>query len=930
MIGTFRFLYLFYHIRIHSLSPSSVPHLKQILISLLLVTLVIGAYFFYTGSFWKKEKNALDIVSQDAIFVFETEDPVLAWNQLVSQPIWTRLTEIPSVKNAEIQVVSLDSLVGRSGNLERSLKGNQMVVSLHPVGKEEFDFLYTLSFKNGSDQSFIQALEENLPELSQISIRNYSSVPIYEFQSVNLNSILAYSKIGNIIVVSYTSFLVEEAIRLYQNSSEANFKSVNQELFKALPKPKGLGVFRLSSSGLSKFFAGVSRDANLNLVKQFSSNRISGNFELKFSEGKIALDGTTFFQNGREVSFAPGNADYSKVIDFIPNRTAVLFQYNLQNFEQLATLKNDNFQGKATVSGEVEKKLTQKDFFKKLSGEMLFMIFETSINQDEDRIVLFETEDLAAQIDLLKGFSVGSENFPDGSIPLDFYQNNEIFVLKTEEFPAHLFDGKFIGFPQTYVTGMQGMLVFANSAKSMKVFLDDIHAENTWGNSLAQKRVSTSLSTNSGFNFVINVPRIWNSLEEISSPNWKVFFQKYAPQIRSLEILTLGVGGDEKVKQSKIDILYSEGPIKAVSSVTLTENKIVQFRDKLIFGPKSIQNFNDRSFEFVVQDELNQLHLLSGEGEIVFSQALEGPVISDIFQVDFYKNQKLQLLFATESRIYIIDRLGNIIAGYPLELTGRKITHLNLIDYDNNRDYRFFVGTDQAELYLFNKNGDALEGWNPKNIGSNLVVKPAHHRIAGVGDQMLALTQSCSLYFFNRRGEVMLDSPIKLGEGQTSDYIIIERGSTSSSRFVTVTREGEVVNVNFQGEMTYRNQLLRPDPESQFYLIKDQKEDRFLYVIHEFNKITLMNAEYEVLFDFNIFSENLKFQLFSFGPDQNIFVLVDPVQEFTYLFDLEGSLLNTLPISSKNEIDIKYSSSKNEYSIYATSGNTFVEYRLPL
>ena len=906
------------------------PHLKQILISLLLVTLVIGGYFFYTGSFWKGEKNAMEVVSQDAIFVFETEEPVMAWNQLVSQPIWTRLTEIPSVKNAETQLVSLDSLVGRSGNLDRSLKGNQMVVSLHPVGKEEFDFLFTLSFKNGSDQSFVQALEQNLPDLSQITTRNYSSVPIYEFQSVNLNRILSYAKIGNIIVVSYTSFLVEEAIRLSQNSSEPNFNSANQELFKALAKPKGLGVFRLSSIGLSKFFAGISRNENLNLIKQFSKNGISGNFEMKFSEGKITLDGTSFFQNGKQINFAPGNTNHNNIIDLIPNRTAVLFHYNFQNIEQFSALKNESFQGKTTISGEIEKSLLQKDFLKKLSGEMLFMIFETAINQEEDRIVLVETEDLAAQIDLLKGFSIGSESFSDGSIPVDFYQNKEIFVLSTEEFPAHLFDGKFMGFPQTYVSGVEGMLVFANSTKAMKVYLDDINADNTWGKSVAQKRISGSLTANSGFNFVINVPRIWNSLEEISSPNWRVFFQKYAPQIRSLDILSLGIGGDEKVKKTKIDLSYTGRPIKSVSSVTLTENRIVQFRDNLIFGPKSIQNFNDKSFEFVVQDELNQVHLLSGEGEVVFSQALEGPIISDVFQVDFYKNQKLQLLFATESRIYIIDRLGSIVAGYPLEIPGRKITHLNLVDYDDNRDYRFFVGTDQAELYLFNKNGDALEGWDPKNIGSNLAVKPAHHRVAGVGDQMLALSQGGELYFFNRRGEVMLDSPIKLGEGQTSDYIIIERGNASSSRFVTVTKEGEVVNVNFQGEMAYRNQLLRPDPESQFYLIKDQKEDRFVYVVHEFNKITVMNAEYEVLFDYNIFSENLKFQLFSFGADQNIFVLVDPVQEFTYLFDLKGSFLNTLPISSRNEIDIKYSNSKNEYSIYATSANTFVEYRLPL
>ncbi|AFL83054.1 hypothetical protein Belba_0393 [Belliella baltica DSM 15883] len=906
------------------------PSFKQILIAILIIAFAIGGYFFYNSTLWNGEKNALEVVSEDAIFVFETEEPVMAWNQLVSQPIWTRLTEIPSVKNAERQLVSLDSLVGRSGNLDRSLKGNQLVVSLHPVGKEEFDFLFTLSFKNGSDQSFIESLEKNLPELSQITTRNYSAVPIYEFQSVNLNRILSYAKIGNIIVASYTSFLVEEAIRLFQNSSEENFKSANQELFKSLRKPSGLGVFRLSSKGLSKFFAGISRDENLNLIQQFSKNEISGNFEIFFSEGKFSLLGNTFFKNGEKYNFTPGDSDYKKLINFIPNRTAVLFQYNLRDSNMLGMLNNENFQGKATVNGEIEIKLLQKDFFKKLSGEMTFMIFETIANQDEDRILLIKTEELATQIDLLKEFNKGADSFSDGVIPIDYYQEKEIFVLNLEDFPAHLFNGKFLGFPQTYITSIDEMLVFANSSKSMKIFLDDINADNTWGKSLTQKRLSASLSENSGFNFVVNVPRIWNSLEEMSSPNWRVFFQKYAPQLRSLDILTLGIGDTEKENQTKIDILYSENPINAVSSVTLTENRVVQFRDNLIYGPQSIQNFNDRSFEFVVQDELNQVHLLSGEGEIVFSQTLEGSIISDIFQVDYYKNGKLQLLFATESRIYIIDRLGSFVSGYPLEIPDRKITHLNLVDYDDNRDYRFFVGTDQAELYILNKNGDVLDGWDPKRIESNLAVKPAHHRVAGVGDQMLALTENGRLYFFNRRGEAMLDSPIKLGDKQNSDYIIIERGSASSSRVVTVTQSGEIVNVNFQGEIAYRNQLMRPDPESQFFLIKDQKDDRFIYVVHEYNKITAMDSEYNVLFDYNIYAENLKFQLFSFGGDKNILVIVDPIQEFTYLFNLKGQLLNTLPISSKNKVEIKYSNSKNEYSVFATSANTFIEYKLPL
>nr|WP_255806916.1 hypothetical protein [Belliella alkalica] len=891
---------------------------------------MVGGYFFYHSSYWKGEKNALEIVSPDAIFVFETQEPVLAWNQLVSQPIWNRLTELPSVNNAENQLVSLDSLVGRSGNLDRSLKGNQFVVSLHAVGKDEFDFLFTISFKNRSDQDFISSLEKNLPDLSQITKRNYSQIPVYELQNVNLERNLTYAKIGNIIVASYTSFLVEEAIRLHQNSSEPNFKSSNKVLFEELPSSKGLGVFRLTSSGLSKMATVVSRKEDLNLIKQFATNGLSGNFELNFSEGKISLRGATFFQKGQKIDFTKGNRGVKEVSNFIPNRTSVLFRYNLQNAAQLSAFINEDFQPKSTVSGEIEKNLIQKDFLKRLTGDLTFMIFETPVNQEEDRIILIQTSDLDSQLSLLKNFNagVGNEEFP--SDLLDIYQGKEIFVVATEDFPAHLFDGKFRGFSETYITGFNGMLVFANSVKSLRVFLDDIAADNTWGKSLQQKRIASTLNNASGFDFVVNVPRIWSSLENVSSPNWKVFLQKYAPQLKSLDILSIGVLENEDLHKTDIDFSYSLRPIKSVSGVVLTENKVVRFRDNLIYGPKSIQNFNDRSSEFVVQDENNLVHLLTGEGEIVFSQALDGVITSDIFQIDFYKNGKLQLLFATQKMIYIIDRLGGVLPGYPLEIPGRNITHLNLVDYDNNKDYRLFVGTDQAELYLINKNGDALDGWNPQVISSNLVVKPAHHRIAGAGDMMLALNEQGDLYFFNRRGEKVLDSPIKIGGSVRSDYIIIQRGSASSSRLVTVTEDGEVVNVNFKGEMGYRNQLMRPDRESQFYLIKDQKEDRFVFVVHEFNKISIMNAEYEELFSYNILSEELEFQFFSFGSDKNIFVVIDPTQQFTYLFSLNGELLNTLPISTKNQIEVKYSSSQNEYRIYAISENEFVEYRLPI
>jgi hypothetical protein len=321
---------------------------------------------------------------------------------------------------------------------------------------------------------------------------------------------------------------------------------------------------------------------------------------------------------------------------------------------------------------------------------------------------------------------------------------------------------------------------------------------------------------------------------------------------------------------------------------------------------------------------------LTNEGEEVFSYDLEGPIISEVFQFDFYKNGKLQLLFATKEKIYGIDRMGLPLPDFPLTLSGENIAGLNLLDYEGDRNYRIFASSEKGDLYLFDKYGMVLEGWNPKLIGTPLAVKPAHHRVAGIGDRMIALGNEGNIHFFNRRGEAEPGSPVQIKRELGSDYVLLERGTAKETQLVTVTKDGEVVMVNLLGEITFRNQLFRPDRESRFYLIKDRQEGRYLFVVHEYNKITVLDSDYKEVFSKSIMSKELLFQYFSFGSDRDILVVVDPTQEFIFLYGLDGELLNPIPINGNNKVEIEFSESQNEYTIYAIGSNGFAAYKLPL
>ncbi|MCL6257836.1 hypothetical protein M3O96_01965 [Aquiflexum sp. TKW24L] len=904
---------------------------NRIIILSVLVCLGIGVIFIWKIFLQNTNRNAVDVISSEALFVFETTEPVLAWNQLVSQPFWKSISGIPALKNAEYNLLVLDSLAGKSGVLQKNLKGNQLAVSLHLTGKEEFDFLFVLAYQNPEGFSLMEDLEKKILANGTISSRNYSGINIRELKTKTEGITLAYAQIDNLLAVSFTSFLIEDAIRHSQNDALSVFGGFYSELFKDIPKSKDLGILRVGSSGIAGIINGIAKNNNLPSIRNFAKNKMSANLHLKFSADSIFFDGALFFEGKGNVGIKHlGSPAFVYFRDLVPNRTATYFQYQLEDPFQLFSGMDSDFSSNSLVMGDIETGLVQKGFTKYLTGHMAFLNLEKLPKEPQDKILLLKTENPNVQFELLKKFGLGENQEIDVSRLMDFYQGKEIFMLSSDEFPAHLFNGNFMGFGDSYFTLVDDVIIIANSSKAIKLFIDDWKRGRTWGQFKQQNSI-LPFASQSGFNMVLDTQNFWNNLMETSAPGWKSFFQRYESEFKTFDKMVLNARQSGNKTQLHIGISHHQGlNTTPKEGVSLTENVSIPFPNRLVYGPVSIQNFIDNSVEFVIQDELNRLYLLTNDGEEIFSTELDGPIVSDVFQFDFYKNGKLQLIFATKEMIYGMDRTGNALPEYPVELANESITELNLLDYEGDRNYRIFAGTQKGNLYLLDKYGLVLEGWDPKSIGSTFAIKPAHHRVAGIGDRMVALGTNGNIHFFNRRGQPEPGSPVQIKGELGSEYVLLERGTAKETQLITVTKGGEVVMVNLLGEVTFRNQLLRPDRESRFYLVKDQKEGRYLFVIHEYNKVTVLDSDFKEVFSKPIMSEGLKFQYFSFGSTKNIFVVVDQTQDFVFLYDMDGELLNPIPISGSNKVEIEYTESKNECTIYAIGPKGFSAYKLSL
>ena len=876
-----------------------------------------GGFWIYSTYFQSKEINTLELISEEAVFTLETTQADQLWNEWVQHPSWAIFSQFPAFQTLSEQVTFLDSLTGSSGKISKTLRGKQVTISYHGTGKENFSLLFAVNFGGTQAEELLAEFKNLVGSSATVQTRTYSDQPIWEFQTNKDEPSWTVALINHVLLASNSSFLVEEAIRSYLNQGENTLKTLMNEESAFTGKARLI----LTSKGISRLLKGIAQENKSRLSASLGLRKDWTSLELEFLETELALKGTTSAE--QITSFLPSvQANLPAFEKLISNRTQALTQINLNGIFETQKLKNPAFTPKSTVQGEIQTKLIDRGFLDSFTGELYLLQLEEIGNQTDNQVLLARSNYPEQAWTMLKEFR-GTEEIPSN----DFYLGNEILFFPEEEFPAHLFEGKFQGFPQTHVTTRGDMLIMANSAIAMKMLLDDIDSSNTWAYSPNSPLMA--IDPASGFSETIFLEKIWKQWIDSSNPSWSTFLQKHRSTFLAFPYLSLRLNQLGKRTEATLSLPFNAtapGPKKESDALILQANRVIELPSRLIYGPKIAINFNDQTEDLVVQTEEHTLHLFSSEGEKVVEIPLQNPIVSDIFQIDYYKNGKLQLLFATADGIYGIDRLGNSLPGFPITKAGEKFSKLNLVDYDQNRDYRFFAASESGNLWLFDKTGQALEGWNPLPLKSSALTPPTHIRVPGKGDFMAVQTSDGKVHLFNRRGENQTGSPIDFqAEINTPITITPDAGSLKISAISTT---GEVIQAGFGGEIRYRNQLVKENRDDRFSLIGDLFGGTFLIANKQFNRTQILDESESILFTIPQTGESW-IRFVDFGSERKILLVTDSEQGFGFLYDWKGAMLTATPLESEGEIQISHQAKSKQYFIRTRSGNRILEYVMP-
>ena len=435
-------------------------------------------------------------------------------------------------------------------------------------------------------------------------------------------------------------------------------------------------------------------------------------------------------------------------------------------------------------------------------------------------------------------------------------------------------------FDENYLTILNDILILTKNKGTIEKMILNFTNESTINNSLKFNEIYSKIPKKSNYLKIYNLEKFNDNLFE----KFGVLKEDFPFWINHLLL-------DDEIIYNTHTIEKSENMTNYLGANLLFSLKL---KSPIHLNPKLVTNYISKEKEIITQDDLKNLYLISNSGELIWEKQLKSRIIGEIFQIDLYKNGRLQYAFNTENSFIILDKNGNTV---------KKINHkkkssqgLAIFDYDNIKNYRFLTNSG-GDIQMLDSKLKRVNGFNKKNIKSKISNPPKHFRIGS--KDYLIINAEKQLYITDRRGNIRVKIPENLNVSGQEIFI-------NQNSFITIDRFNNLVRIDVNGKISKK-----PLPLETSYLITANNDN--LVTISE-NIVTINDKIIELPFG-NYTSPKI-FKI----KNQDFISITDKDQEKIYLFDSKTNLIDNFPIFGTNSID--FSINKKGEKFISSSGES--------
>ena len=876
----------------------------------LAVTVITMGLIIWGVIYLKKQKvevtDVYQVIPTDAAIIIESKsisDLAQKWDDVIFLSGLNQLKTVNTIYNG---LKFLDSLIQQNDVINSVFESNPLITSLHLTGKENCNAIFYIKLKQKGLESSLMGIFKSLAGNNyEISERKYEHTRIYDFVAHGSTKPGDFSCVftNDIFILSFSSLLLESAIR--QANSEAVIKD---------------------QTGFAKVYATAGKyvDANVYINHQ-NIEKLTSVFLSSQKNGKIAkapllanwteldlnVKSNTLLLNG--FSYVSDSADISAFVfmgieDNMQFRTDYMHyltksgrinKYN-QEVEKIKTHTGINIEESINLllDGEIALAVTSSNDFYLVKNS--YVIIKTH-SKSETKKLLIEILQNTANKEGLNVSSYKNVYKVDNETQFDIYKFPENKLCYT------LFGEVFANTNNNYFTILDNYLIFGPSIKGLSDFLYMNVLHKTLSNDNAYKQFTEYLSAKTNLYVYANSDKGFNYISQFLNEKQKKCFTDNFDILKKYQLMACQFNANE-------DMFFTNCAIQRVNEYreephTVWESLLDTVMD---FKPRLLINHNNNDKEIFVQDLKNNIYLINKAGRILWKIPLGERIQSDIFQIDFYNNNKLQILFNTKNKLHLIDRNGNYVERYPVTLRSPATNPMALFDYENNKEYRIFIAGEDKNVYVYDREGNVITGWEFEGGETNIINEIQHFR---VGDKdYIVVADKNRIYILDRKGNIRVPLSGQISKSEKNLFVLEEETINSKARLAITDTAGRVLYIYFDGkiEKTSMGQFSSKHYFDYQDFDADGKKD---YIYLDKKKLLILNQDQKELFSCK-FDEEVTSPpaYYHFSQNDRKIGIVSKLENKIYLFSKDGCTYKGFPLRGYTPFSI---------GIFQEAGNNF-------
>ncbi len=909
---------------------------KKVIAALILILVLAGGIYFYLHI--KKANapanSAIKAIPIDASFIFESRKTLPLWKNISqTSDIWKDIISVPYFTTLNRQLKALDSIARENPAIASILENEPLFVSAHMNGMNEFNYLFVCALPETVSETTLSTYLNSLKENSPANEVPYEETTIHAIQ-VGDNNIFYYTIYNGIFISSFGSALVKESMRQLESGISLMSNAYFTKVLNASGRQPIANIFvnlqtfgNVSSYLFNKQF--LSALASLQDFGQWMELDITNNSDELIMTGFTDCDstGSQFLnlfqhQSSQEIkaaSIAPANTIFMVCHEF-----SDYGRFHKDYSQYMGT--HNRYRGRTEWMEKTEQSYglnIEKYFYPWISNEVAQITTEPSDSTlQNDTYILIEANDIKTAANKLDAFADTVAAKRDLKIKDSIYMHHEIRNLNLDNVTSYMLGNTFSGVTKSWFTHVGNYIVFANSLNALKTFIYSYEGGNTLEkDSYYRDYVNQHVESESGI-------YVYNNMALSSIFYAKYLDKLYAEGLKKYRDIFSKFHAASLQLSSVQGMFYTNFYLKRNPMFRKEVVPVWQIAlDTTIVTPAYWVNDHITHGQYILLEDKNQyVYLISNTGHTEWKKKIEGYIKSPVYNVDALKNKKIQYLFNTSGNIVALDRKGDELGGFPIKLKYSASGPVNVFDYDNNRNYRLLIPTEDLKIHAYGINGKELSDWiTPRT--KEPVKCAAHYLQMDKKDYLVFIDDGGKVYVFDKKGNEKLNLDNRM-PSHIRNFYIARGHSLSDSYIMTADSTGTVFKLSMSGELSTVQYLRHSYTSPDFIPGATDSTGKLEMVFQNSNDIWAYNADKSQRFHTTAKGDLSNLSLFV-NPDHSLKIgAVDKKNERIYLWDNSGELCPGFPLYGSTSFSITEATNDGSLYLATDADNKVYMYKL--